>query len=59
MYQKVSTDLKFVDREKKIEKFWEENNIFEKRKATYRARINSCDQRYDSEISHNERVHGT
>ena len=30
MYQKVSTDLKFVDREKKIEKFWEENNIFEK-----------------------------
>ena len=28
MYQKVSTDLKFVDREKKIEKFWKENNIF-------------------------------
>ena len=22
MYQKVSTDLKFVDREKKTEKFW-------------------------------------
>ncbi|MFQ7311396.1 isoleucine--tRNA ligase [Drancourtella sp. An210] len=30
MYQKVSTDLKFVDREKAIEKFWEENHIFEK-----------------------------
>ncbi len=30
MYQKVSTDLKFVDREKKIEKFWEENDIFKK-----------------------------
>ncbi len=30
MYQKVSTDLNFVDREKKIEKFWEENKIFEK-----------------------------
>lgn len=30
MYQKVSTDLKFVDREKEIEKFWEKNNIFEK-----------------------------
>ena len=30
MYQKVSTDLKFVDREKKIEKFWADNNIFEK-----------------------------
>ncbi len=30
MYQKVSTDLNFVDREKKTEKFWEENHIFEK-----------------------------
>ncbi|MDO5541527.1 MAG: isoleucine--tRNA ligase [Eubacteriales bacterium] len=30
MYNKVSTDLKFVDREKNIEKFWKENHIFEK-----------------------------
>ena len=30
MYKKVSTDLKFVDREKATEKFWEENHIFEK-----------------------------
>ena len=30
MYKKVSTDLKFVDREKETEKFWEENHIFEK-----------------------------
>ena len=30
MYQKVSTDLKFVDREKKTEQFWAENKIFEK-----------------------------
>ena len=30
MYQKVPTDLKFVEREKKIEKFWKENRIFEK-----------------------------
>ena len=30
MYKKVSTDLKFVDREKEIEKFWEEHHIFEK-----------------------------
>ena len=30
MYQKVSTDLKFVDREKKTEKFWADNKIFEK-----------------------------
>ena len=30
MYQKVSTDLKFVDREKDIEKFWRDNDIFRK-----------------------------
>ena len=30
MYKKVSTDLNFVDREKATEKFWEENQIFEK-----------------------------
>ncbi len=30
MYKKVSTDLNFVQREKQIEKFWDENNIFEK-----------------------------
>ena len=30
MYQKVSTNLNFVDREKNIEKFWEENDIFKK-----------------------------
>ena len=30
MYKKVSTDLKFVDREIETEKFWEENDIFEK-----------------------------
>lgn len=30
MYQKVDTNLNFVEREKKTEKFWEENQIFEK-----------------------------
>ncbi len=30
MYKKVSTDLSFVDREKQIENFWDENHIFEK-----------------------------
>ncbi len=30
MYKKVSTDLNFVDREKQVEKFWDENHIFEK-----------------------------
>ena len=30
MYKKVSTDLGFVEREKEVEKFWEENKIFEK-----------------------------
>ncbi|MDO4447874.1 MAG: isoleucine--tRNA ligase [Lachnospiraceae bacterium] len=30
MYQKVDTNLNFVDREKKVEQFWKENKIFEK-----------------------------
>ena len=28
MYKKVSTDMNFVEREKEVEKFWEENHIF-------------------------------
>lgn len=30
MYEKVSTDLNFVEREKKIQQFWKDNDIFEK-----------------------------
>ena len=30
MYKKVESDLKFVEREKQIKKFWEEHKIFEK-----------------------------
>ena len=30
MYQKVSTDLNFVGREKEVEKFWKDQKIFEK-----------------------------
>ncbi|SDB07459.1 isoleucine--tRNA ligase [Eubacterium oxidoreducens] len=30
MYNKVSADMNFVDREKATEKFWEDNQIFEK-----------------------------
>ena len=30
MYQKVDTNLNFVDREKQVEKLWKENHIFEK-----------------------------
>ena len=30
MYNKVSTDLKFVDREKKVLEYWNENDIFRK-----------------------------
>ncbi len=30
MYQKVSADMDFVAREKKVEQFWKENKIFEK-----------------------------
>jgi isoleucyl-tRNA synthetase len=30
MYNKVSTDLSFVDREKEIVEFWKKNDIFGK-----------------------------
>ena len=30
MYKKVSTDMNFVEREKEIEKFWADNQIFQK-----------------------------
>ena len=30
LYNKVSTNLNFVEREKEVEKFWKENQIFEK-----------------------------
>lgn len=30
MYDKVSTDLSFVDREKKVVEFWKDNDIFKK-----------------------------
>lgn len=39
MYEKVPTDLNFVAREKKVEKFWEDQKIFEK----------SMDSRKDSQ----------
>ena len=29
MYDKVSTDLNFVEREKKVLDFWKKNNVFE------------------------------
>ena len=28
MYEKVNSDLNFVEREKAIEKFWDEHDIF-------------------------------
>ncbi|MBD5497509.1 MAG: isoleucine--tRNA ligase [Lachnospiraceae bacterium] len=34
MYKKVSTDLNFVEREKQVEAFWKENDIFEKSMET-------------------------
>ena len=30
MYKKVSTDMNFVEREKEVEKFWDDNDIFQK-----------------------------
>ena len=36
-YEKVSTDMNFVDREKAVEKFWKENQIFEKSLDSHKA----------------------
>ena len=30
MYDKVSTDMNFVEREDEVEKFWQDNQIFQK-----------------------------
>lgn len=30
MYEKVSTDLNLVQREKQVEKFWKDHDIFKK-----------------------------
>ena len=30
MYEKVSANLNFVDREKKVSEFWKKNDIFKK-----------------------------
>ena len=30
IYEKVSTNLNFVEREKETRKFWEDNGVFEK-----------------------------
>ena len=30
VYEKVSPDMKFVEREKEVEKFWKDNDIFRK-----------------------------
>ena len=30
VYEKVSPDMKFVEREKEVEKFWKDNDIFQK-----------------------------
>jgi isoleucyl-tRNA synthetase len=40
MYEKVSPNLNFVEREKNIEKFWDDNNIFQK----------SIDERKEGEV---------
>lgn len=37
MYEKVSTGLNFVDREKEVEKFWKEQDIFKKVSSCGRA----------------------
>ena len=42
MYNKVETNMNFVDREKQTEKFWEDHDIFKK----------SMEQRKQGETTH-------
>ena len=74
MYKKVSTDMNFVEREKQVEKFWEDNQIFEKSmkvregnpsyvfydgpKTAHRPRRDPCYQGYDPEIPYHEGLSG-
>ena len=39
MYQKVATDLNFVDREKEVEKFWEGQSHFREEHGKPQGRI--------------------
>ena len=69
LYNKVPTDLKFVEREKEVSKFWKEHHIFEKsieereadskRQAACWTRGNPCDQGYDPSLQNHERISGT
>ena len=57
VYEKVSPDMKFVEREKEVEKFWKDNDIF--RKSIDNRRKGEVYTFYDSEIPYNERLHGS
>ena len=49
MYKKVSTDMNFVEREKQVEKFWEDNQIFEKSMKEIRPTCSMTDRRPQTE----------
>ena len=55
MYQKVSTDLNFVNREKDVEKFWRENDIF--RKSTENRKEGKTYTLYDGPPTANGKPH--
>lgn len=42
LYNKVPTDLKFVEREKEVSKFWKEHHIFEKSIEEREAALSTC-----------------
>ncbi len=55
MYQKVSTDMNFVEREHEIEKFWKDNHIFEKSERERKGR--PCYTFYDGPPTANGKPH--
>ena len=51
MYNKVDTNMNFVDREKETEKFWRENDIFKK------SMENRKEGEFEMQICHCDRAH--
>ena len=42
MYNKVSTGMNFVEREKEVEKFWKDKDIFRKSIHFFRLAVDEC-----------------
>ena len=51
IYEKVSTNLNFVEREKATRSFWEQKKIFEKMKGNQEKFINEMKKMHEKELN--------